>query len=112
MDIFKTYIFEKSVSKFKISKVEIDNFESSLKKNPTIGDIIVGTGGCRKARIKIANNKGKSSGARIIYYYIAFDDTIYLLLAYTKSKKVTMNDIQKKMLKQTVKKLKDEHRKH
>ena len=40
--------------------------EQELMKNPQLGDVIEGTGGARKLRIKLGNH-GKSGGARVIY---------------------------------------------
>lgn len=46
--------------------------------------MIRGSGGCRKVRWG-ASGRGKSGGARIIYFN-ADDSTIWLLIVYTKAK--------------------------
>ena len=43
----------------------LKELEQELLKNPQLGDVIEGTGGARKLRIKLGNH-GKSGGARII----------------------------------------------
>jgi len=58
-------------------------------ENPEIGDIIAGTGGLRKIRWSLAN-KGKRGGIRIIYYWQAAVDRLYLYLLtlYAKIEKI------------------------
>ena len=76
-----------------------------LAENPTAGDLITGTGGVRKIRFALPG-RGKSGGARIVYYYL--DDTfpIYALLAYPKNAKTDLTDDEKKMVKKLVTALK------
>jgi len=63
--------------------------KGDLLKNPEVGDIIKETSGLRKIRIPI-DGKGKRGGARVIYYYLIKNETIYLLFLY---KKNTQEDI-------------------
>ena len=50
---------------------------------PTAGDIIAGTGGCRKLRWRVSGRKGgKSGGMRVIYYFRSSADQVIFLLAY------------------------------
>ena len=60
--------------------------EASLCTDPYGGDVIVGTGGVRKLRVSLAG-KGKSGGARLIYFYRQAKGRIYLILIYPKSRK-------------------------
>ena len=41
--------------------------ERQLLINPKVGDVIEGTGGARKLRIQLEDNRGKSGGGRVIY---------------------------------------------
>ena len=62
--------------------------QSRLLDNPTVGDVIQGTGGLRK--IRIADNrrhKGKRGGARVIYYHYVAEERIYFLTIYGKDVK-------------------------
>jgi len=70
-----------------IEKAELIDF---LASNPLSGDEIPGTGGVRKVRIA-AKGKGKSGGARIIYYYYSEHAPIYALLAYGKGRKADLS---------------------
>jgi hypothetical protein len=55
-----------------------------LASHPEAGDIIPGSGGCRKVRWSRPGT-GKRGGARVIYF-LAHDAAIWLLIVYTKSK--------------------------
>jgi mRNA-degrading endonuclease RelE of RelBE toxin-antitoxin system len=55
-----------------------------LAANPTKGDVVRGTGGLRKVRMK-GKGKGKSGGYRVIYFLIVNHDTLVCLGGYSKS---------------------------
>lgn len=63
---------------------ELKAFISWIAENPLSGDVIPGSGGCRKVRWSRAG-MGKRGGARVIYFNMP-DGRIWLLIAYTKSK--------------------------
>jgi hypothetical protein len=58
----------------------------TLLGDPLIGDLIPGGRGLRKMRVPLSD-RGKRGGARVIYYYWISRDTIYLLFAYSKSRR-------------------------
>ena len=64
-----------------VERVEFINW---IAANPTAGDVIPGSGGCRKVRWSRAG-QGKRGGARVIYFN-ADESTIWLLIVYTKAK--------------------------
>lgn len=55
-----------------------------LAYHPTAGDLIQGTGGVRKLRWALAG-RGKSGGARVIYFYHNVDLPLFVLTAYAKN---------------------------
>ena len=59
-------------------------FCSWLAANPDAGEVIPGSGGCRKVRWA-ASGRGKRGGARIIYFNRLLENEIWLLLIYTKN---------------------------
>ena len=63
---------------------ERGEFSAWLANNMDAGDVIVGSGGCRKVRWKRAGT-GKSGGVRVIYYAQTAQGRICLLLIYAKS---------------------------
>jgi len=66
------------------SEAERNQFISFIAANPEAGDLIRGSGGCRKVRWSTAG-KGKSGGARVIYFH-SEEGTIWLLIVYKKAK--------------------------
>jgi len=63
---------------------ELDDFVVWIAANPNAGNVIPGSGGCRKIRWA-SSGRGKRGGARVIYFN-APDETIWLLIVYTKAK--------------------------
>ena len=66
------------------SEAERNDFINFIAANPEAGDLIRGSGGCRKVRWS-TSGQGKSGGARAIYFN-ANDGTIWLLIVYKKAK--------------------------
>ena len=90
-----TIEFEKSLKrlskKYKSLKDDYIQFLNELEENPYIGDEIIEN--CRKARIAIkSKGKGKSGGARVIFYYEIVNDEIILLYIYDKNEMENVND--------------------
>lgn len=65
---------------------EFAAFQTYLVAHPEVGDVIPGTGGCRKIRWA-ARGKGKRGGARVIYFLALRDGTIILVAAYGKGER-------------------------
>lgn len=63
---------------------ERGEFVAWLAINPEAGDVIRGSGGCRKVRWK-RSGAGKRGGVRVIHYNQLEKGTIYLLLIYAKN---------------------------
>lgn len=90
-----------------LGKAGFEDLLEFLARRPKAGRIIQGTGGLRKVRFA-RPGKGKSGGARVIYYY--HDDTkpILSLLIYAKSDQDNLTDAQKSQLKKNVNAIVDE----
>ena len=63
---------------------EREAFCAWIAANPDAGEVIPGSGGCRKVRWSRAG-AGKRSGVRIIYFTRRRDGEIWLLVIYAKS---------------------------
>ena len=59
--------------------------EIALMLKPEAGALIPRGKGLRKLRRPLAG-RGKSGGARVIYYYVSDDATIYLAFIYAKNR--------------------------
>lgn len=68
-----------------LSETERQELIDYLAKNPESGDVMPGTGGLRKLRWR-KDNKGKSGGVRVIYYFHDARLPLYLLIMYAKEK--------------------------
>lgn len=55
-----------------------------LAAHPEAGDVIPGSGGCRKVRWR-REGTGKSGGVRVIYFTRLGDGELWLLVIYAKS---------------------------
>lgn len=66
------------------SESERLEFIEWIAANPLAGDVIPGSGGCRKVRWSRAG-MGKRGGARVIYFNVQ-DGCIWLLIVYAKAK--------------------------
>jgi hypothetical protein len=62
---------------------------------------VAGTGGARKARAA-RGGRGKSGGARIIYYAMTRRGTLYLLDVYAKSAKEDLTDAEKREIRNLI----------
>jgi hypothetical protein len=76
-----------------------------IARNPKAGDIIQGTGGVRKIRIGLAG-RGKSGGARLIYYYQSDDWPVLLLEVFAKNQQANLSKAQRNALGNVVGELK------
>lgn len=61
-----------------------------LAYNPEAGDIVAGTGGVRKVRWALPG-RGKSGGARVIYYYHDERIPLFLITAYAKNEQTNLS---------------------
>ena len=70
-----------------VEKIDIINV---LAKNPKVGVVMQGTGGIRKLRWS-RSGKGKSSGVRVIYYYLNNSMPLFLLTVFSKGAKANIS---------------------
>lgn len=63
---------------------ERTGFAAWLAANPDAGDVVPGSGGCRKLRW-LRPGMGKRGGVRVIYVQRPVTGTIWLLLIYAKN---------------------------
>jgi mRNA-degrading endonuclease RelE of RelBE toxin-antitoxin system len=68
---------------------------------PTAWPVIRRTGGARKARA-IRGARGKSGGARIIYYVVLRKGVLYLLDVYAKSEKEDLTDAETREIRKLI----------
>jgi hypothetical protein len=77
--------------------------QNELTDNPEIGDLMPGAGGFRKMRWADARRiKGGRGGLRLIYYYFALDQQIWLMTLYSKDEATDLTATEKKALKAAI----------
>jgi hypothetical protein len=76
---------------------------------PTMGDLMVGTGGCRKCRWP-GRGKGKSGGYRTVHYNGADDVPVLLLAAIDKGDRDNLSKTERNQLKQSLATYEKEYR--
>lgn len=100
--ITQTRVFERElgalIKRRRLLKRDFEDFKSTLCKNPEEGDLIVGTGGVRKTRLK-SPSKGKSGSFRVCYFYDSEREEIFLLLIYSKNEQENLSADEKRALK-------------
>lgn len=84
-----------------LDDVDYTALQHALFQNPSLGDIIIGSGGIRKLRWA-AKGRGKSGGARVIYYWAVTAETILMLDAYPKNVKADLTKDEIKKLRRIV----------
>lgn len=72
-----------------MTSLERTEMISFLALNPDAGDIMPGTGGCRKIRWK-ADGRGKRGGVRVIYYFHDESLPLFLLSVFAKNEKANL----------------------
>jgi hypothetical protein len=72
-----------------------------LAVNPDAGNVVPGSGGCRKVRWARAGS-GKRGGVRVIYYNRLANGEIWLLTIYAKSARETISAHVLKALKELI----------
>jgi len=77
--------------------------QTELASNPQAGDSMPGTGGFRKLRwADPRRGKGRRSGLRVIYYYLAQDQEIWLMTLFDKDEAADLSPKQKMALKAAI----------
>lgn len=71
------------------SEAERGEFCAWLSANPLVGDVIPGSGGCRKVRW-VRSGMGKQGGTRVIYFNRLENGVIYLMVIYAKAVRGTI----------------------
>lgn len=96
--------FERGATRCKLSEAEVFRLVTYLAANPTAGDEIPGTGGCRKLRVA-GRGKGKSGGYRVITFYSGAAIPLFLLAIYSKGERADLTEAEKSEMRGMTKEL-------
>ena len=103
MVILETSLFTSQITAL-VNDDDYATFQIELIRDPAAGDLIRGGGGIRKIRMRLPG-RGKSGGARVVYFWLKDDATILMLLAYAKNVRANLSARQVKTLNSLVKEL-------
>jgi hypothetical protein len=81
----------------------------AVASDPTCGVVVPGSGGIRKVRFAFGG-RGKSGGARIIYFYGGDEIPIFLLAAFAKNEKSDLSGKERAALAKAVTQMLLSHR--
>lgn len=74
-----------------MTATELDALVQMLAIDPQAGDLIKGSGGCRKVRLA-GRGKGKSGGYRVVTFYAPPEMSAYVLAVLSKGSRANFND--------------------
>lgn len=100
MEFFETPVFTKRINQL-ISDEDYHLLQLKLTIWPETGELIKHSGGLRKIRWA-PTGRGKSSGIRVIYYYIEQNARIFMLFAYSKKETDDLTPGQVRQLRRLV----------
>ncbi len=104
-----TKAFEAAAKSAGMSASEVAEIVTFLAENPTAGDELAGTGGCRKVRIA-GRGKGKSGGYRTITFYSGEEMPVFLITVFSKGERSTLTGKESAGLKSLTKNIVAEYR--
>lgn len=103
MIIVETYVFTKLITEL-LSDEDFRRLQLALLLRPTLGVVVPGGSGLRKVRWS-QPGRGKRGGLRVLYYWDADADRIYMIYVYEKTKS---SDLSKSQLKELARVVRDE----
>jgi hypothetical protein len=102
MEFIEAPAFARYLSEY-LSDDEYRRLQLLLTVDPERGDLMSGTGGFRKLRwTDPKRGKGRRGGLRVIYYFFATDQQIWLMTLYAKDEAADLTPKEKKMLKNAI----------
>jgi hypothetical protein len=107
--VCETHAFRRAAAKAGMSEDDIFALVGYLAKNPAAGDVVAGTGGCRKLRWP-GRGKGKSGGYRTITFYSGALMPVYLLTVFGKGEKANLSNAECNALRALTRTIAAEHR--
>lgn len=100
MIFIETSVFTAQIKEL-LSDDDYGTFQRYLAENPEAGDVIKEAGGLRKIRVAM-KGRGKSGGARVIYYYFVSASRIAMVFAYPKNVQGNLTSAQKAALRKVI----------
>ena len=105
VSVIETPPFSRRAAK-RLSEDELTTVVDTIAKKPTLGDIIQGTGGIRKARFAL-KGRGKRGGVRVVYYIYNSTMPVFLMDVFAKNEKAYYSKGERNQLAKVAARLKN-----
>ena len=77
-----------------------------IAADPRAGDLIVGSGGCRKVRVP-GKGRGKSGGYRVVTFFGGEGVPVFLLAVLSKGSRANFSNAERNAMKQAARRLRE-----
>jgi hypothetical protein len=104
-----THAFLRAAAGIGMTEREIESLVDVLATNPTTGNEMPGTGGCRKVRVA-GRGKGKSGGYRAITFYTGEDFPLFLITVFSKGERADLSQSERNRLRSLTRAIVAEYR--
>lgn len=95
--VCETHAFRIAARDVGMGRDEVDALITSIAADPEVGDVMQGTGGCRKLRFG-GRNRGKSGGYRVVTFFTGADLPVFLLTVFGKGEKANLSKAERNAL--------------
>ena len=100
---------ERLERKGELAQDDLLALEQDILADPSVGDVVPGTGGLRKVRLgQRSVGRGKRGGVRVYYCDLPMRGTTHLLAIFGKREKSDLSQEERKSISALVRKLKEE----
>jgi len=107
--VCETHAFRQVAAQAGMTDDEIARLIDFLAENPTAGDEMAGTGGCRKVRVA-GRGKGKSGGYRTITFFTGEALRLFLVTVFSKGERANLSKAECNKLRDLTKAIVNEYR--
>ena len=107
--VCETHVFRRAAAQARMTEDEITRLVDFLAENPTAGDEMAGTGGCRKVRVS-GRGKGKSGGYRTITFFTGEALPVFLVTVFSKGERANLSKAECNKLREVTKAIVNEYR--
>ena len=108
--VIETNAFLAAAKAAGMDEEEREALAAVVASNPTAGDLMQGTGGCRKLRYKKPGT-GKSGGYRVVTWFGGGDIPVFLLTVFGKNERANLSKAERNVLAKLIGQLKESLRK-
>ena len=104
--VIETKAFLAAAKDAGMDEEERETLISTIAANPTGGDMMQGTGGCRKLRYRKPGT-GKSGGYRVVTWFGGDDIPVFLLTVFGKNERANLSKAERNALASLTGQLRD-----